>query len=146
MDCAAEEVYRREGESSSTSYLDPFICVIIVNVVKLIVAGKEDGLTVDTTVFTPVIRECSIQDGGAPHQQLQLVTLVYMPKRMGGSRFEFWFGLGSYLWILGDFHPGFIPRYLTFTSTNPNSNLSPIEKCSSIISCCLYMYSTRASM
>ena len=29
-------------------------------------------------------------------------------------------------WV--SFHPGFIPRFLTCWSTDPNSNLSPVEK------------------
>ena len=34
---------------------------------------------------------------------------------------------GSYRWILS-LHPGIIPRFLTCWSTDPNSNLSPVEK------------------
>ena len=45
----------------------------------------------------------SIQVIGSVAEWLALVTLVHVPQRTGGSRFEPWFGLGSYRWILGEF-------------------------------------------
>ena len=78
---------------------------------------------------------------GSVAEWLELVTLIHVPQRTGGSRFEPWFGPGSYRWILGEFHPGLIPRFLTCWSTDPNSNLSPMEKPlfkGYRISCCLW--------
>ena len=45
---------------------------------------------------------------GSVAEWLSLVTLVHVPQRTGGtcSRFEPWFGLGSYWWILGEFSSG----------------------------------------
>ena len=45
---------------------------------------------------------------GSVAEWLALVTLVHMPQRTGGSRFER-FGLGSYRWILGEFSSGVYP-------------------------------------
>ena len=62
---------------------------------------------------------------------LALVTLIHVLQRTGGSRFEPWFELCSYWWILGEFSSGVYPtdpRFLTCWSTDPNSNLSPVEK------------------
>ena len=46
---------------------------------------------------------------GSVAEWLALVTLVHVPQRTGGSRFEPWFGLGSYRWILGEFSSGVYP-------------------------------------
>ena len=57
---------------------------------ELIVVRKEDGFTVNMTVFAPVICERSIQDGrpevhaGAPHQHLQQALRM---SQIGGTEF-----------------------------------------------------------
>ena len=46
---------------------------------------------------------------GSAAEWLELVTLIHVPQRTGGSRFEPWFGLGSYWWILGEFSSAVYP-------------------------------------
>ena len=40
---------------------------------------------------------------GSVAEWLALVTLIHVLQRTGGSKFESWFQLGSYQWILGEF-------------------------------------------
>ena len=46
---------------------------------------------------------------GSVAEWLALVTLIHVLQRTGGSRFEHWFELCSYRWILGEFSFGDYP-------------------------------------
>ena len=54
---------------------------------------------------------CGYFKTGSVAERLELVTLVDIPQRLGGSRFEPWFGL---VFTSGffSFHPRSIPRFL----------------------------------
>ena len=69
---------------------------------------------------------------GSVAEWLELLTLVHVPQRTevaGLNPVLGWVATGG-SWV--SFHPGFITRFLTCWSTDPNSNLSPVDKPPSI--------------